>query len=425
MSDFPPSFGRGNIFSGGPSKNSTTTDPSKPPRSIQPTSSTGLAEEIMNATMEGARNALEPSKTSGDTSDISFDTHYYCDTETSEEEYSTMTTDTEIEAPPPPSRGLLPSEQPLIPFVPARLKKGERAMITPEIQALLNAAGVQPNPKYEGEITAEVLNDLLTPAQENCALHITNIHPKAEMADLFSTIHHGKVYSVAWNAPNEEWTHAAARLCFCAREAAERYLADGGTGDGIQILGQRITVEWNRNRKCPVPEDESHQSRVVQLRGPRSFGFSAQDLLDFFGKDMKLFIISRKEWDHKTDQKVVELAFCGIKAQSRMAFRCFKQKVAAQGLGEQFDIRFAADPCDPSAAQGRDMFMPRPRTRQVTPPPPPPPQPRTLDSIRTSSWRSGTFSGPNRNGNTNSAQRAGPKYEKGTGPDAKYWRRTE
>ncbi|THV45551.1 hypothetical protein BGAL_0475g00040 [Botrytis galanthina] len=405
MSNFPPSFGRGNIFSGGPRKNS-------------------LAEEIMKATMEGAKNALDSGQTSGDTSDISFETHYYCDAETSEEEYSTMTTDTEIEAPPAPSRVLLPSEQPLIPFVPARLKKGERAMITPEIQALLNTAGVQPNPKYEGEITAEVLNDLLTPAQENCALHITNIHPNAKMADLFSTIHHGKVYSVAWNAPNQEWTHAAARLCFCIREAAERYLADSETGDGIQILGQRITVEWNRNRKCPVPKDESHQSRVVQLRGPRSFGFSAQDLLDFFGKDMKLFIISRKEWDHKTDQKVVELAFCGIKAQSRMAFRCFKQKVAAQGLGDQFDIRFAADPCDPSAAQGRDMFMPRPRTGQVTPPPPPP-QPRTLDSIRTSSWRAGVSRGPNRSGNTNSAQRAGPKYEKGTGPDAKCWRRTE
>ncbi|KAF5875695.1 uncharacterized protein Bfra_011458 [Botrytis fragariae] len=405
MSNFPPSFGRGNTFSGVPRKNS-------------------LAEEIMNATMEGARNALDSSKSSGDTSDIYFDTHYYCDTETSEEEYSTMTTDTEIEAPLPPSRGLLPSEQPLIPFVPARLKKGERAMITPDIQALLNRAGVQPNPKYEGEITAEVLNDLLTPAEENCALHITNIHPKAEMADLFSTIHHGKVYSVAWNAPNEEWTHAAARLCFCVREAAERYLADSETGDGIQILGQRITAEWNRNRKCPVPEDESHQSRVVQLRGPRSFGFSAQDLLDFFGKDMKLFIISRKEWDHQTDQKVVELAFCGIKAQSRMAFRCFKQKVAAQGLGDQFDIRFAPDPCDPNAVQGRDMFMPRPRTRQNTPPPPPP-QPRTLDSIRTSSWRAGASYGPNRNGNTNSAQRAGRKYEKGTGPDAKCWRRSE
>ncbi|KAM3157679.1 hypothetical protein ABEW05_001827 [Botrytis cinerea] len=407
MSNFPPSFGRGSIF----------------PSSIRNNS---LAEEIMHATMESARNALDSSKSSCNTSDISEDTYYYCDTETSEEEYSTMTTDTETETPPPPSRALLPSEQPLIPFVPARLKKGERAMITPNIQALLNTAGVQPNPKYEGEITAEVLNDLLTPAEENCALHITNIHPKAEMADLFSTIHHGKVYSVAWNAPNQEWTHAAARLCFCAREDAERYLADTETGDGINILGKRIMAEWNRNRKCPVPEDENHQSRVVQLRGPRSFGFSGQDLLDFFGKDMKLFIISRKEWDHRTDQKVVELAFCGIKAQSRMAFRCFKQKVAAQGLGDQFDIRFAPDPCDPSAVQGQDMFMPR-RTRQVTPPAPPAPAPpRTLDSIRTSSWRTREVScGPKRNGNTNSAQRDGPKYEKGAGPDAKCWRRAE
>lgn len=293
---------------------------------------------------------------------------------------------------------------------------------------MLDFAGVQPNPKYEGEITAEVLNDLLTPQDQNCALHITSIHPKAGMKDLFPTIDHGKVYSVAWNSPNNEWAHAAARLCFCERESAERYLEDSQSGEGINILGKRITVEWNRNKKCPVPEEEAHQSRFVQLRGPRSFGFSAQDLEDFFGKDMKLHIISRKEWDHKTDQKVVELAFCGIKAQSRMAFRCFKQKVAAQGLGDQFDIRFAPDSCDPNSDNGKDMFMPRPRTSPALPPrpsPPAPAAPRTLECILKSNWRTGAKSTPGKTGNHKPIARDGSKYEKGAGPSAASWRRTE
>ncbi|KAJ8064198.1 hypothetical protein OCU04_006547 [Sclerotinia nivalis] len=400
MSNFPASFGRGKISQHGARKDS-------------------LAEEIMNATIESARNAVDKSKSSSVTDKLSFGTHYYSDVETSEEEYDALPIDTEV-----PKRALLPSEQPLIPFETARLKKGERAMITPEIQAMLHAAGVQPNPKYEGEITAEVLNDLLTPENENCALHITGIHPKAEMKDLFPTIHHGKVYSVAWNAPNSDWANAAARLCFCVREAAERYLEESETGDGIRIFGQRITVEWNRNKKCPVPED--HQSRVIQLRGPRSFGFSAQDLLNFFGKDMKLHIISRREWDHKTDQKVVELAFCGIRAQSRMAFRCFKQKVAAQGLGDHFDIRFAPDLCDPNADQGKDMFMSRPRTPRIPQAITPPPQ-RTLESIRASNWRSGQRPTSNYivNGGRSTSNRVGPKYEKGAGPDAKSWRRAE
>ncbi|KAI9646377.1 hypothetical protein NHQ30_004368 [Ciborinia camelliae] len=386
--------------------------------------------------MESARNAmsLDLSTTStSDTDEISFDTQDESNIETSEDEDededkdSAHTTSSDA-----PKKGLLPSEQPLIPFQPARLKKGERASITPEIQAMLDAAGVQPNPKYEGEITAEVLNDLLTPEDQNCALHITTIHSDATMKDLFSTIRHGKVYSVAWNEPNNEWTNAASRLCFCTREAAERYIQESETGEGIRILGRRITVEWNRNKKCPVPEDEEHQSRVVQLRGPRSFGFSAQDLEEFFGKDMKLYIISRREWDHKEDQKIVELAFSGIKAQSRMVFRCFKQKVAAQGLGDQFDIRFAPDLCDPNAEQGQDMFMPRPRTPRnspTLPSPPLPPPTRTLESIRTSNWRTGAIAGPKRsgslNGNGNSATRGGSKYEKGAGPDAASWRRTE
>ncbi|CAD6439153.1 b4bcdbe2-7190-43c9-8f7c-e96f3c8b5549 [Sclerotinia trifoliorum] len=402
MSNFPASFGRGEISQHGARKDS-------------------LAEEIMNATMEGARNAMEKRKSSSGTDELAFGTHYSSDIETSKEEYDALNLPTETEI---PKKALLPSEQPLIPFEPARLKKGERAIITPEIQAMLNAAGVQSNPKYEGEITAEVLNDLLTPENENCALHITCIHPKAEMKDLFPTIHHGKVYSVAWNAPNSDWPNAAARLCFCVREAAEKYLEESETGDGIRILGQRISVEWNRNKKCPVPED--HQSRVIQLRGPRSFGFSAQDLLNFFGKDMKLHIISRREWNHKTDQKVVELAFCGIRAQSRMAFRCFKQKIAAQGLGDHFDIRFAPDLCDPNADQGKDMFMSRPRTPripQAITPPPPPPQ-RTLESIRASNWRSGQRPSSNYifNGGRTAFNRLGPKYEKGAGPDAKSWR---
>lgn len=392
----------------------------------------------MKATMDGARNAISLSKSSsvgdampfGKSAILSFlnteqfltdaeDIQYYSEADNSETERSVLTNDTDAQ-----KRALLPSEQPLIPFEPARLKKGERAIMTPEIQALLDAAGVHPNPKYEGEITAEVLNDLLTPANQNCALHITSIHPKAEMENLFPTIHHGKVYSVAWNGPNDEWAQAAARLCFCTREAAEKYLEDSETGDGIRILGQRITVEWNRNKKCPVPEDEDHQSRVVQLRGPRSFGFSAQDLEDFFGKDMKLHIISRREWNHKLDQKVVELAFCGIKAQSRMAFRCFKQKVAAQGLGDQFDIRFAPDPCDPAADKEMDVFMPRPRT-PLDPQPTTPPPPRTLESIRTSDWRAGSRSASGKNGNGKSVAQDKPKYKRGTGPGAASWRRRE
>lgn len=440
MSNFPAPFGQGNIYQGNGRKNSM---PPKPRETVCPILmilpiGLALAEELMNATMESARNAMDSSNHQAYTDDESSfgeysyhqssrsrvlltreeDIHYYSEISTSDEEYSIPSSSASI-----PQKPLLPSEQPLIPFLPARLKKGERARITPSIQAMLDAAGVQPNPKYEGEITAEVLNDLLTPPDQNCALHITMIHPNANMKHLFQTIHHGKVYSVAWNAPNEEWPHAAARLCFCVREAAEAYLKESETGDGIQILGGRITVEWNRNKKAPVPEDESHQSRVVQLLGPRSFGFSAQDLVEFFGKDMELHIISRREWDHKVDQKVVELAFSGIKAQSRMAFRCFKQKVAAQGLGDKLDIRFAPDLCDPNADQGRDMFMPRPRTPRIRQEHLAPPLPRTLQSIRTSNWRTGAVQAPNENVNENFISRSRPKYEKGTGPDAKSWRR--
>ncbi|ESZ89621.1 hypothetical protein SBOR_9997 [Sclerotinia borealis F-4128] len=410
MSKFPATFGRGNISQDGRSNS--------------------LAEEIMRATMESASHAMDSRTGNGANyrDEMVQDTYYYSNSniESSDDEDENDNEDIDISISSDvqaSERPLLPSEQPLIPFEPARLKKGERAIITPEIQAMLDAAGVEPNPKYQGEITAEMLNDLLTPEDQNCALHITNIHPKAEMKDLFPTIHHGKVYSVAWNSPNGEWTYAASRLCFCTREAAERYLEDSETGNGISICGQRITVEWNRNKKCPVPEDESHQSRVIQLRGPRTFGFSANDLEDFFGKDMKLNIISRKEWDHRTDQKVVELAFCGIKAQSRMAFRCFKQKVAAQGLGNQFDIRFAPDHCDPNADQGKDMFMPRPRTSRDLQSSPPPP--RTLESIRTSNWRTGTMGGPKGNGSGKLPTRGGPKYEKGAGPNVKSWRRAE
>ncbi|RAL59682.1 hypothetical protein DID88_000315 [Monilinia fructigena] len=419
MSNYPVAFGRGNIYQGVPSNS--------------------LAEQIIKAAMDRARNATNLSKTSsvsdetpfGKSSILSFldidqiltdaeDIQYYSEVNSSETEQSILTNDADA-----PKRALLPSEQPLIPFEPARLKKGERAIITPEIQAMLNAAGVHPNPNYEGEITAEVLNDLLTPGNQNCALHITSIHPKADMKDLFPTIHHGKVYSVAWNGPNNEWAHAAARLCFCTREAAEKFLEESETGDGIRILGQRIIVEWNRNKKCPVPEDEDHQSRVVQLRGPRSFGFSAQDLEDFFGKDMKLHLISRREWNHKLDQKVVELAFCGIKAQSRMAFRCFKQKVAAQGLGDQFDIRFAPDPCDSTTNKKIvDIFMPRPRSPLINPQSITPP-PRTLKSIRTSDWRAGSKAVLSRDDDSKSVAQDEPKYKKGTGPGAANWRRRE
>ncbi|QSZ35707.1 hypothetical protein DSL72_006829 [Monilinia vaccinii-corymbosi] len=397
MSEFPAAFCQGDISQGA--------------------SNINLAEQIMKATMESARNATSGSKSASDSDDdTSFGTQDYSETETSETGHSVLTADTDA-----PKKALLPSEQPLIPFQPARVKRGERATITPKIQAMLDAAGIHPNPKYEGEITTEVLNDLLTPTNQSCAVHITNIHPKADMKDLFPTIRHGKVYSVAWNGPNHEWAHAAARLCFCAREAAEKYLAESETGDGIRILGQRVTVEWNRNKKCPISEDEDRQTRVLQLRGPRSFGFSAQDLEDFFGKDMKLHIISRKEWNHKLDQKVVQLAFCGIKAQSRMAFRCFKQKVAAQGLGDKFDIRFAPDPCDPTAEQERDMFMPRSSTPPNLKPASPPP--RTLEIIRSCDWRTGSKAGPRKGGSGNFEARGRPKYKKGFGPDAANWRR--
>ncbi|PQE29194.1 F-box domain-containing protein [Rutstroemia sp. NJR-2017a BBW] len=218
------------------------------------------------------------------------------------------------------------SRSPSTTFVPSSILNGSRRTMTPDRARKANQIGIFINPNYKGEITDFDLRNAMCPSEENCAVRIHRIDSNATLYEIFQIITHGKVLSFHLN-PAVEGIHAyaAARLVFVTRAAAESFISDARSPQGLHVRGQRIEALWNRDKVSTTEGRYEKMSRVIRIKGPAQ-EISVGILTRFFKTQFAFQLVSSKEWVEHDGYKVVELAFSSIRAQSESAVKCFRQR---------------------------------------------------------------------------------------------------
>jgi hypothetical protein len=231
------------------------------------------------------------------------------------------------------------------PFVPSSILNGGRRTMSPDRARKVNEVGIFINPNYKGEITDFDLRNAMCPSDENCAVRIHRIDSNATLYEIFQIITHGKVLSFHLNPAVEGiHTYAAARLVFVTRAAAESFISDARSPQGLHIRGQRIEALWNRDRVSSTESRYEKMSRVIRIKGPPQ-AISVAILTQFFRTQFAFHLVSSKEWVEHDGYRVVELAFSSIRAQSESAVKCFRQFVDQKAPDSGYRIWYSRDPC--------------------------------------------------------------------------------
>ncbi|PQE31224.1 F-box domain-containing protein [Rutstroemia sp. NJR-2017a WRK4] len=239
------------------------------------------------------------------------------------------------------------SRSPSTTFVPSSILNGGRRTMTPDRARKANEIGIFINPNYKGEITDFDLRNAMCPSNENCAVRIHRIDSNATLYEIFQIITHGKVLSFHLN-PAVEGVHAyaAARLVFITRAAAESFISDARSPQGLHVRGQRIEALWNRDKVSTTEGRYEKMSRVIRIKGPPQ-EISVGILTRFFKTQFAFQLVSSKEWVEHDGYRVVELAFSSIRAQSESAVKCFRQYVDQKAPNAGFRVWYSRDPCCP------------------------------------------------------------------------------
>lgn len=203
-----------------------------------------------------------------------------------------------------------------------------------------------PYSNYQGITSSHRPHAGPVPEHLNCSLRITNIPIEANEKEFFLNIIDGKVFAYNKNAPTDKFPTCAADLVFFTREAAVSFMARAQI-TGIWIRGKQLRVVWNRNAQWPVVDQrEMIQTRVIQIRGPAN-AFSADDYIRKFAANQRFTIVDRREQVRPSGERLVELAFGSVRAQSRT----FMRFVMTQKVGTPWEnlitVSYAADPCEP------------------------------------------------------------------------------
>lgn len=232
-------------------------------------------------------------------------------------------------------------------FQPSRELLGLSHVPSPTRLTKAQAVGMKRNPLYRGDLTELDISNATCPPELNCAVRIENISCHATEAEIFSMVIEGKVFSFSKKDPIPgRFPNCAARLVFTTRAAAEAFVARGQSWEGIVLHGHRLKVKWNRDACRPVRDGERHQSRVIRIMGPKN-ELCAEGVEKIFHTHIKFKLVESKEWIIDENMKMVELSFCSILGQARIAYKFFHEYMECWGL-KGFSIGFGPDPCEPA-----------------------------------------------------------------------------
>jgi hypothetical protein len=229
-------------------------------------------------------------------------------------------------------------------FEPSRAITNRPRAIPPTVAMRAQDLGVSLQTTYQGDIDHEFLDNVTAPHYVNCAVFIIHIPAQAELRELTAVIQ-GKIFSLSVTPPNSDFTGCAASVVFTTRASALAFVTRASL-PGIYIHGQRIRVTWDRNIRRPLLPGLAYQSRVLQIKGPAS-QLDAGEFIRLFGANIRFRLVNMREWMVPGEEKIVELEFCSINGQSRIAMKLFYSYIQGTWMEGLFSIQYAPDPCEP------------------------------------------------------------------------------
>lgn len=201
--------------------------------------------------------------------------------------------------------------------------------------------------RHNGVIDEYALENALCPEWENCAISLLGIHRQANCLDIIGLIHEGDVVQLrnfegVFNAPR--WD-----VAFKTRAEAER-LRQRANRREISFRDNFIQAEWSDNKVAPRHPWEMNYTRILDVIGPIDHEFSsARKIENFLRKEVQgqpFYFISKELALSNGRQRVVRLEFLRVHGQACNAFKYIFYRICKMGIQHQFQVRFAADPCN-------------------------------------------------------------------------------
>lgn len=233
-------------------------------------------------------------------------------------------------------------------FQPSYRVTGARAPDQNRLRNQAIEAGLLLSNRYQGRITNYDIRNAGTPEYLNCSLYLTNIHPDANIREIFALIRTGKIQQFSL-CPPEKGKHetCAAFLTFTNRAGAEAFYMLTGSVGGAWIHETRIVAVWNKKRIGPSPKH--HQSRVVQFCGPAN-QHTIQSLTQLLKSGLYFEVVDLRTWINVgcyVQERIIEVGFASVRAQSESAIACFTSYFRHDN---RYRAWYAPDPCDPASS---------------------------------------------------------------------------
>lgn len=233
---------------------------------------------------------------------------------------------------------------PSLTFGPSKQLLDQPRQTDPEIIRRAQQAGVSiGDTKYRGDLDSYALENAQTPQHLNCAVFIKGIPPHVTDRVILSTVTEGKVFSYFKKEQCPQYPTCAATITFMTRETAVRYMNKCQQPNGMVIGGQRVQVVWSKHPARQIKEEEMHQSRVLRVKGLASF-LDTASIEDLLHQHIDFVLAHRREWMSSPIEKTLELTFCSIRGQSRLAMKCLGEWIQKQSL--HFTVQYGPDPCN-------------------------------------------------------------------------------
>lgn len=149
----------------------------------------------------------------------------------------------------------------------------------------------------------------------------------------------GKIFSAHINPAQAKHTTSAAKIAFCTRTGAERFMVQAHSHIGVSIRGKRVSVRWNRNKYRA--NGNTKETRVLMITGPPKF-VNFETLNQYF---LKLFYFDLISVEHLPSGPYATMIweFSSILAQAHSAKQAIEREPRLMNI---LQVRHVPDPCE-------------------------------------------------------------------------------
>jgi len=149
----------------------------------------------------------------------------------------------------------------------------------------------------------------------------------------------GKIFSAHINPAQAKHTTSAAKVAFCTRIGAERFMVQAHSHIGVFIRGKRVSVRWNRNKYRA--NGNVKETRVLMITGPPRF-VNFETLNQYFLK-LFYFDLIRVQQLNSGPYATMIWEFSSILAQAHSAKQAIEREPLLMNI---LQVQHLPDPCE-------------------------------------------------------------------------------